>query len=308
MSFSAADVKELRESTGAGMMDCKKALTECNGDKEKAIDFLRTKGLAAVAKKQSRVAAEGTISVKTSQNAAVALEVNCETDFVAKNEDFIRFANDSADFLLANENLNTVEELLNSKTGNQTFSERLNELTLKIGEKIDVRRFKRMNLKSEHGHYGHYIHGGRIGVLVEMKTDNAVNGKSEIEELGKDLCMHIAASDTRFINESDIDENFKAREAEIYAAQLKEQGKPENMIENIVKGKLAKLASEVCLYQQKFIKNPDETVSQLIANVEKKTGLKIQVSEFSKMVLGEGIEKKQENFAEEIAKIQTGSH
>jgi len=216
MAISASTIKELREKTGAGMMVCKQALTETNGDFDKAIDYLRTKGLAAVQKKQGRVAAEGMIgSYVHSGKIGVMVEVNCETDFVAKNVDFQAFV--------------------------------------------------------------------------------------------KDIAMHIAAADPKFVNESDIDESFKNKEAEIYAAQLREQGKPENMIDNIVKGKLKKLATEVCLMEQKFVKNPDLAVKDLLNEVTLKLGEKISIRRFTKFNLGEGIEKKEDNLADEVSKL-TGSN
>lgn len=212
MSISARDVKELREKTGVGMMDCKKALASCDGNMEKAVDFLRKKGLAAAEKKQSRIAAEGYVdSYIHNGKIGVMVEVNCETDFVAKNQDF------------------------------QTFV--------------------------------------------------------------KDIAMQVAASSPKFVSADDIDESFKNKEAEIYAAQLKEQGKPDKMIPNIVKGKLNKLAQEVCLLEQKFVKNPDVTVKELLNGLTLKLGEKISVRRFVKWNMGEGIEKRADNLADEVAKM-----
>ena len=301
MNFSASDVKELREKTGAGMMDCKKALTETSGDIEKAVDYLRTKGLAAAAKKASRVAAEGMIGAVVEGNTGVVVEVNCETDFVAKNSDFVSFVNEVAVHLLTS-NASDVEALKNEKMGNLTVAEKIQELTLKIGEKIDIRRFAKRTLSGS-GKIGSYVHTGKIGVLVEVATDKDVASNEAFVELVNDLCLHAAAADPKFLSGSEIDEDFKKREAEVYEAQLKEQGKPENMIPNIVKGKLAKLASEVCLLEQKFVKNPDISVSALINEVSAKVGAKITINGFSKMNLGEGIEKKQDNLADEVAKL-----
>jgi len=216
MAISAKDVKTLREKTGAGMMHCKQALTETNGDMEKAVDFLRTKGLAAAAKRQGKVAAEGYIdSYVHGGKIGVLVEVNCETDFVSKNEDFREFTHD--------------------------------------------------------------------------------------------LAMHIAAADPQFVNAEDINEEFKNREAEIYAAQLKEQGKPEKMIPKIVEGKLKKLASDVCLLEQKFVKNPDVIIKDLLNDLVLKLREKIVVRRFVKYNLGEGIEKKQDNFADEVAQMSKGN-
>ncbi len=280
MAISASDVKNLREQTGAGMMDCKKALSETGGDLEKAVDYLRTKGLAAAAKKQSRVAAEGAVVTIVEGNVGVAVEVNCETDFVSKGDDFQGFAKDVANTVLKENpaDIAALKELTN---------EAATQLTLKCGEKVDVRRFERVEST---GSIASYNHGGKIGVLVSYAGGN--------EELGKDLAMHVAAASPTFVNADDIDESFKNREAEVYAAQLKEQGKPENMIPNIVQGKLKKLASEVCLLEQKFVKNPDLTVKQLLKENGDAT-----VSSFIKLNLGEGIEKKEDNLAEEVAKM-----
>ena len=301
MAYTAADVKNLRETTGAGMMDCKKALDE-TGDFQKAVDYLRAKGLAAAAKKQSRVAAEGMIAAVVKGKIASVVEVNCETDFVAKNDAFQAFANTAAN-VAVDANLSTIEELLNAKTANGlTIKDNISELTIKIGEKIDVRRVEVLKLEGN-GMIGSYVHSGKIGVLTSVETDKDINSNEAFKELVKDLCMQIAAADPKFLNASEIDETYKAKEAEIYAAQLKEQGKPEAMIPNIVKGKLAKLASEVCLYEQSFVKDPDTTIGKLIEKVAKETGASIKVAKFIKLNLGEGVEKKSENFAEEIAKL-----
>ncbi len=301
MAYTASDVKNLRETTGAGMMDCKKALDE-TGDFQKAVDYLRAKGLAAAAKKQSRIAAEGVISAVVKGKIAALVEVNCETDFVAKNEAFQAFANNAAN-VAVDANLSTVEQLLEAKTSNGlTVKDNISELTIKIGEKIDVRRVEMMKLEGN-GMIGSYVHSGKIGVLTKLETDKDINSNEMFKELVKDLCMQIAAADPKFLNASEIDETYKAKEAEIYAAQLKEQGKAEAMIPNIVKGKLNKLASEVCLYEQSFVKDPDTTIAKLIEKVSKETGASIKVTKFMKLNLGEGVEKKSENFAEEIAKL-----
>lgn len=302
MAYSAADVKNLRETTGAGMMDCKKALDEVSGDFQKAVDYLRAKGLAAAAKKQSRVAAEGTIAAAVKGKTAVLVEVNSETDFVAKNDAFQAFAVTAANTAVDG-SIGTVEGLLNAKTNNGlTLKDAISELTIKIGEKIDLRRVELMKLEGN-GMIGSYVHSGKIGVLARVETDKDVTGNEAFKEMVKDICMQIAAANPQFLNAGEIDENYKAKEAEIYAAQLKEQGKPEAMIPNIVKGKLNKLASEVCLYEQSFVKDPDLTVGKLIENTSKTAGASIKVTKFIKLNLGEGIEKKQENFAEEIAKL-----
>ncbi|MBT3584330.1 MAG: elongation factor Ts [Halobacteriovoraceae bacterium] len=292
MSFSASDVKSLREKTGAGMMKCKEALKECQGDMDAAVDYLRTKGLAAAEKKQSRVAAEGIIATASNAKLGVVVEINCETDFVAKGDDFKAFAQSAADYVLSNEpaDINVLKDALGSEAS---------ELTLKLGEKIDIRRF--VAVKSEGG-LGIYNHGGKIGVLVEINT-TADTTSAEFQELAKDLSMHVAAANPKFVSGDEIDADFKKREADIYAAQLKEQGKPENMIEKIVEGKLRKLATDVCLLEQKFVKNPDLSVKKLVAEVAAKLGADISVKSFHKINLGEGIEKREDNLADEVAKM-----
>jgi len=292
MAISAKDVKDLRAKTGAGMMDCKKALTECGGNIEEAIDFLRKKGLAAAQKKQSRVAAEGAVVTVVEGNKAVVVEVNCETDFVSKGDVFQGFAKDIGSYILAND-IKDLEELKAKKEAE------VNELTLKCGEKVDIRRFAAV---SSEGGAGVYNHGGKIGVLVDVAY-NGDSSNADFQELLKDLAMHVAASDPKFINASDIDEDFKKREAAIYAAQLKEEGKPENMIDKIIMGKLNKLASEVCLLEQKFVKNPDLSIKKLVAEVAGKVDGEIVVKGFHKFNLGEGIEKKEDNLADEVAKM-----
>lgn len=302
MAYSATDVKNLREQTGAGMMDCKKALDETTGDFQKAVDYLRAKGLAAAAKKQSRIAAEGLISAVVKGKLAALVEVNCETDFVAKNDSFQAFLTTAAN-LAVDGKISTTEALMNTKTPTGlTVKDAVSELTIKIGEKIDLRRMELMTLDG-HGMIGSYVHSGKIGVLCKVETDKDVSGNEAFKDLVKDLCMQIAAANPQFLNASEIDEGFKAREAEVYAAQLKEQGKAEAMIPNIVKGKLNKLASDVCLYEQSFVKDPDTTVGKLIESVGKTVGASVKVTKFVKFNLGEGIEKKTENFAEEIAKL-----
>ncbi len=295
MSFKASDVKTLREQTGAGMMDCKKALTETNGDMEAAVDFLRTKGLAAAQKKQSRIAAEGAVATVIEGNTGVIVEVNCETDFVSKGDDFQGFAAGVANSILKDK----PADLAALKASKESD---VNELTLKLGEKIDIRRFSAITTD---GALGSYNHGGRIGVLVDVKGADASN--ATVAELLKDVAMHVAAAAPKFLSASDIDEDFKKKEAEIYASQLKEEGKPENMIDKIVEGKLKKLSSEVCLLEQKFVKDPDTTVGKLVEKVAKEVGQDLTVASFSMLVLGEGIEKKEDNLAEEVAKLSGGN-
>jgi elongation factor Ts len=288
MAYTATDVKNLRETTGAGMMDCKKALDENSGDVQKAVDYLRAKGLAAAAKKQSRVAAEGMIAAAVKGKIGAIVEVNCETDFVAKNDAFQAFTANAAN-VAVDANLSQVEELLAAKSSNGlTIKDNISELTIKIGEKIDVRRVEVLKLDGN-GMIGSYVHSGKIGVLCRVETDKDVNSNEAFQGFVKDLCMQIAAADPKFLNASEIDETFKAKEAEIYAAQLKEQGKSEAMIPNIVKGKLAKLASEVCLYEQTFVKDTDTTIGKLIEATAKTVGASIKVTKFIKLNLGNAL-------------------
>ena len=299
MAISAKDVKLLRERTGAGMMDCKRALSETSGDMEAAVDFLRAKGLAKAAKKASRVAAEGSIGVRVKGESAVLLEVNCETDFVAKGDEFQHLVEGVLDTVFEHqpssmENLKALTEKVTT------------EFTVKCGEKIDVRRYEFLKLVGD-GIIGAYNHGGKIGVLVKMRTGKNVDNDPVIEGLVKDVAMHVAATDPKFIRADEIDEDFKAREAHIYTIQLKEEGKPEKMIPQIVKGKLGKLAKDICLLEQKFVKNPDISVKNHINEKAKELGTELTVARIFKFVLGEGIEKKENNLADEVAKMTGGS-
>ncbi|MGB9732073.1 MULTISPECIES: translation elongation factor Ts [Calditerrivibrio] len=283
--ITAALVKELRERTGAGMMDCKKALAETNGDIEQAIEYLRKKGLSSAAKKAGRIAAEGLIVDYVEGNTGVIVEVNSETDFVARNEEFVNFAKDVAKTVVKN-NVNTVEELLASPfvTG-ETVQDALNTKIAKIGEKIDIRRFKKL----EGGLIVTYIHlGGKIGVIVKLEGGDAA--------LAKDICLHIAASNPLYLDNSSVDPEFIKKEEEILTAKQKEAGKPDNIIPNIVKGQIAKYLKEICLMSQPFVKNPDITIQQLLAEKNAK------IAAYARYQVGEGIEKKQENFVEEVMK------
>ncbi len=282
--ISAALVKELREKTGAGMMDCKKALSETNGDMEAAIDFLRKKGLSAAAKKEGRIAAEGVVADCLKGNVGVIVEINSETDFVAKNADFLAFTKQIAE-VITDKNPADVDALLQVQAEGKTVAEILNEKIATIGEKISIRRFKRC----EGGSIGTYIHmGGKIGVVVELEGGDA--------ELAKDICLHVAAANPKFLDSSSVDPAYIAKEEEIFSAKLAEQGKPANMIPNIVKGQVAKLLKEVCLVHQPFVKNPDVSIEQLVA------GKGAKIVSFTRFQMGEGIEKKQENFVEEVMK------
>ncbi len=287
MAITAALVKELRERTGAGMMECKKALVEADGDIEKAIENMRKSGQAKAAKKAGRIAAEGVIVILPSEDGkTVAMaEVNCETDFVAKDDNFVSFANAVAERVL-NSDVEDVEALkaLPLHEGEDTTVEEARQaLVSKIGENINVRRFVRLQAE---GDLATYLHGTRIGVLVDMTGGDA--------ELGKDIAMHIAASNPVCVEEKDIPEEMLAKEREIFEAQARESGKPDNIIEKMIEGRMKKYIGEVTLAGQPFVKNPDVKVGKLLGEKGAK------VNRFVRFEVGEGIEKKQENFAEEV--------
>jgi elongation factor Ts len=286
MSISATQVKELRERTGSGMMECKKALVDAGGDMEAAVEILRKAGLAKADKKAGRVAAEGLIIIELSadRKRAAVVEVNCETDFVAKKEEFQDFANKVAQRVLKSGPA-TLESLLEMplEDGGVSVDEARKELIAKLGENMNVRRF---TLVETNGTLGAYLHGTRIGVLVEMKGGD--------EDLAKDIAMHVAASRPVCVNESEVSAEMIDKEREIFAAQAEQSGKPADIIAKMVEGRIKKFLAEVTLVGQPFVKDPDTTVSKLLS----KAGA--TVLGFQRMELGEGIEKKTENFAEEV--------
>ncbi|MBA2870833.1 elongation factor Ts [Anoxybacillus calidus] len=287
MAITAQMVKELREKTGAGMMDCKKALTETNGDMEKAIDWLREKGIAKAAKKADRIAAEGTTLIEMEGNTAVILEVNSETDFVAKNEGFKTLVKELAAHLLKNKPA-TVEEALQQKMDNgATVEEHINAAIAKIGEKITLRRFEIVE-KGDNAAFGAYLHmGGRIGVLTLLEgTTN--------EEVAKDVAMHIAAINPKYVSRDQVSQEEIAREREVLTQQALNEGKPESIVAKMVEGRLNKFFEEICLLEQSFVKNPDMKVRQFVES----NGA--TVKSFVRYEVGEGIEKRQDNFAEEV--------
>lgn len=297
--ITAKTVKELRDKTGAGMMDCKKALTETNGDIEKAVEVLREKGLAAAAKKAGRIAAEGIVKtfVTEDKKKASIVEVNCETDFVAANEDFIAFADNVAK-LVVESNAETVEELLNEKMGDVTVQETLTALVAKLGENMTVRRFERLAL--ENGAIESYIHGGgRIGVLVEVSTEG---NKEVASEVAKEVCMQVAAANPLFLNRDSVDQESLEKEKEIYRVQALNEGKPEKIVEKMVMGRIQKYFKEVCLVDQVWVKDGDKTITKLLEEKSKEAGAPMTITKFVRFERGEGIEKKEENFAEEVAK------
>ena len=288
MSISAKLVMELRAKTGAGMMDCKKALIETNGDLQIAIDYLREKGISKAAKKAARIASEGLvfISVSTDGKTGAMLELNSETDFVAKNEDFINFGNKLVDMILTND-ISTVDELKNLEIDGSKNNDQRASLSATIGENMNIRRFKKAVSNS---FVTTYIHmGGKIGVLLNMEGD--INEENKIK--AKDIAMHVAAMAPDFMERTDIPEEVLEKEKAIVRAQLLEQGKPENIIDKILIGKINKYYEENCLLQQKFVKDDKLTIAQYAD--------KLKIVSFDRFKLGEGIEKKEEDFASEVA-------
>ncbi len=299
MAVTAKLVKELREKTGAGMMDCKKALVETDGDIDKAIDVLREKGLSKAAKKADRIAAEGLVRLSFSEDHAKAavVEVNSETDFVAKNPEFVEFVETLADMVLESENdsLDAFMEL--PYPGEGTVRDALTAKISKIGENMTIRRIRKVNTPGTV--YTGYLHGGgKIGVIVGIKTDASAG---EIETAGKDVAMQVASMNPRFVNESEVDQDWLEGEKEIARQQLLNEGKPENLLDKIIPGKVKAILKEVCLVDQKFVKNSDQTVAEYVAEAAKALGKDMVVTEMVRCEVGEGIEKKEENFAAEVA-------
>jgi elongation factor Ts len=290
MAVTAALVKELRERTGAGMMECKKALVETGGDLEGAIEFLRKSGLAQADKKAGRIAAEGKIALAVAGDGreAVMVEVNCETDFVAKDDGFNAFAEAVARNALA-ANPTDVESLMATKIGSATVEEARQALISKIGENVQVRRFVRM---ASAGALGAYVHGGRIGVLVDLAGGSV--------DLARDLAMHVAAMNPEYIAADDVPADVMAHEKEILAAQVADSGKPAEIIEKMVEGRLRKHLAGITLLGQPFVKDGDLTVAKLLQQND------ASVKRFNRLAVGEGIEKKQGNFADEVMQQVTG--
>ncbi|GAB2563312.1 translation elongation factor Ts [Gracilibacillus alcaliphilus] len=288
MAITAQLVKELREKTGAGMMDCKKALQETDGNIDAAIDYLREKGIAKAAKKADRIAAEGSAYIEISGNDAVLLELNCETDFVTKNDQFQQLAQDLAKHLLAAKPANVEEALQQSfQGGEDTVEAFINSNIAKIGEKISLRRFAIFN-KTDNDVFGAYIHmGGKIGVVTVLEgTDN--------EQVAKDIAMHIAAINPKYLSRDAVSAEDIEKEREVLKTQALNEGKPEKIVEKMVEGRLNKFFEEICLLDQSFVKDPDQKVKQVAANHN------ATVQSFVRYEVGEGIEKREDNFAEEV--------
>lgn len=304
MAVTAALVKELRERTGAGMMDCKKALVETDGDIEKAIDYLREKGIMKAQKKAGRIAAEGLVRVAFGEGNKTAsiVEVNSETDFVAKNEEFIEFVEDLAKEVLVKGNM-PMEQFMAEPFAEGTVQETLTAKVAKIGENLSIRRFAKV--KEDGVVYVGYTHGGgRIGVIVGIKTDAAAD---EIAAVGKDVAMQVASMNPKFVNEDGVDPEYLENEKKILTEQVLNEGKKPEMVERIVAGKIKKELKEVCLLDQPFVKDGDVSVQQYVANAAKEIGKDMEVVSMIRYEVGEGIEKKEDDFAAEVAAQVAGN-
>lgn len=306
MAFTAADVKALREKTGVGMMDCKKALTEADGDMDRAIDVLREKGLAASAKKAGRIAAEGIVLAYTDEakKVSVLVEVNSETDFVAKNEKFVNYVTAVAK-TIADTNPADVDELLTKPLAGdtRTVQENLQDMVLSIGENMKIRRFERVE-----GITTSYIHGGgSVGVLVMFDTDDKTAATDAFKVMGKDVAMQIAAMNPSYLDEASVPAEVLEHEKEIMKAQLAEDpkmaGKPEQVLAKIVDGKIGKYFKENCLLDQAFVKDGDMNVAKYVASVAKELGAEIKVTGYIRYAKGEGLEKREDDFAAEVASM-----
>lgn len=310
MAFTANDVKKLRETTGVGMMDCKKALTETGGDMDKAIEYLREKGLATAQKKAGRIASEGVCRTYISDNGTAAMvEVNIETDFAAKNEDFRKFADEVAE-VVAKENPSDIDTLLTMKYpgASKNVADMLQDKIQVIGENIKIRRFIRFDT----GITIPYIHmGGKIGVLVNIEASDNIKDSDAVTELGQDLAMQIAAMRPQYLDKSSVSEEDIAKEREIQMHKALEENKQKNLpedkarmvAENMVKGRMNKFFEDICLMQQAFVKESKITVEKHVANVAKELGGTIKIISFARFEAGEGIEKKADNFADEVANM-----
>ena len=305
MAITASMVKELREMNGAGMMDCKKALNETNGDMDKAVEFLREKGLAAMAKKANRVAAEGIVATEIAENGKVAaiVEVNSETDFVAKNADFQAYVAKVVNQLV-DTNADSVESFLAEpwkEDSSITVEQALSQKIAIIGEKLSIRRFEKITTD---GVVVSYIHGGgKIGVLVELETEAA---QEEVAEFGKNVAMQIAALNPKYVTRAEVPSDFIEHEKEILMAQIqndpKESQKPEKVIQGMIQGRLNKELKEVCLVDQTYVKDGDLTVQKYVDSVAKEIGKAIKIKSFVRFETGEGMEKREDDFAAEVAK------
>ena len=296
---TAANIKDLRERTGAGMVDCKNALTEAEGDIDRAIEILREKGLSAISKKAGRVASEGLSHAVVENGLGIVLEVNSETDFVAKNAEFVKFVNDVASQIATSSSANS-EELLKEKwnlDNSLTVEDALSQKIATIGEKLSIRRFEKFAV-APNAELVTYVHmGGRVAVLVEL------TGEGDLASVGKDVAMQIAAMNPQFVSSEDVSAEYIEKEKKILTEQALAEGKPANIVEKMIEGRLSKGLREICLNDQEFVKDSDYTVKSYL---EKNLGKNAKVLRFVRFETGEGIEKKAENFAEEVAKTMNG--
>lgn len=298
-NFTAKDVQKLRQMTGVGMMDSKKALTKADGDMDKAVAILREEGLAAATKKADRIAAEGIVLTLVEDGVGVVVEVNAETDFVAKNKDFVAFVESVAKTIIK-ENPTDVEALkeLTMVDSDMTVVEALNDRIHVIGENMNIRRFQRYE-----GVVFTYTHGdGRIGVMVELDTDIAPD-TPELETVAMDVAMQIAAMSPKYVSRDEVPADEVAAEKEILKAQALNEGKPEHIVEKMVEGRIGKFFETICLLEQPFVKDGDITVEQYLANSAKEIGGSLAVSKFVRFEKGEGLERREENFADEVASM-----
>jgi elongation factor Ts len=305
-AITASLVKELREKTGAGMMDCKKALTETEGDVESAVDWLRAKGLSAVEKKSGRIAAEGLVAVSVDGAQGAVVEINSETDFVARNEDFQALVAETADLgLKAEGDLDTLKAA--QTAGGKSVEEAVNNAIATIGENMNLRRYAISNVSN--GVIASYVHGavkpgmGRIGVLVALES---TGDAGKLADIGKQVAMHVAASAPKATTRDDVDPADIQREREVLTAQAKESGRPDNIIEKMVEGRLRKFYEESVLTEQAFVIDPDKTVGAAVEEVAKEIGAPITVKGFVRMAIGEGVEKEESDFAAEVAAAAKG--
>ena len=301
MAFTAADVKALRQQTGAGMMDCKKALQETDGDIEAAVDWLRTKGLAAAAKKAGRVAAEGLVGIATDGPRAAAVELNAETDFVARNEQFQKLVADIAE--VAIDNAQSVEALAASElTAGKTVSDSITDAIATIGENMNLRRAAQLSVSE--GVIASYVHNsvvpglGKIGVLVAMQSSG---DPSRLAEIGRQVAMHVAASNPVSVSRDDVDTMLVERERQVLVEQARDSGRPDNIIDKMVEGRMRKFYEESVLLEQAFVIDPDKSVGKAIDEVAKELGTSIACTGFVRMELGEGVERDESDFAAEVA-------
>ena len=306
IEISASLVKELREKSGAGMLDCKKALTENKGDMEAAMDYLRKKGLASAAKKSGRAAAEGLVGVASQGNAAIVVELNAETDFVARNEHFQSFLTQVTALALKN-NISTVEVLKTASLGSKTAEAVLTDLIATIGENMTLRRMERLSVHQ--GVVATYVHNalvpncGKIGVLVALESSGAAD---KLQTLGRQIAMHIAAARPESLDVASLSKDLIARERSVYAEKAKQSGKPAEIIEKMVEGSLRKFYEQVVLLEQTFVIDGESKISAVLEKAGKELGAPVKIAGFVRYELGEGVEKKADDFASEVAKMAAG--